>query len=210
MHRIQRYNFCRHIRAGGKLIDAQLNAGYESSSGFLDAFSKIMGAAPCQLDQRHAALRTSYIETKLGPMIAIADAARLYLLEFLDRRGLERKIERLRIKTKAAIISGSTPPLESIAQELDRYFQGKLQTFETPWHLLGSPFQRHVWGELLRIPCGVTKSYAAQAQVIGNTKASRAVANANGANQLAIIIPCHRIINSNGALGGYGGGIWRK
>jgi AraC family transcriptional regulator of adaptative response/methylated-DNA-[protein]-cysteine methyltransferase len=111
---------------------------------------------------------------------------------------------------KAAIVPGVTEPLRSIELELKNYFEGKLKIFTTPLFLLGSPFQQRVWKELLKIPYGTTRSYAAQATSMGEPKAIRAVANANGANQLAIVIPCHRIINTNGALGGYGGGIARK
>jgi AraC family transcriptional regulator, regulatory protein of adaptative response / methylated-DNA-[protein]-cysteine methyltransferase len=200
----------KQIRAGDAVIDAQFNAGYESSSGFRDAFSKMMGAPPTQFNQHHKVLKASWLDTKLGPMIAIADEEGLCLLEFVDRRGLEREVERLRIKTKGAIIPGITEPITSITRELQSYFDGTLTEFKTPLHLLGSPFQRLVWEELMRIPYGQTRAYAAQAAAIGKHKAYRAVANANGANQLAIVIPCHRIINSNGDLGGYGGGITRK
>lgn len=198
------------IRTGDSVIDAQLNTGYESSSGFRDAFSKIMGAAPTKFTQHHKMLKASWLDTKLGPMIAIADETSLYLLEFVDRRGLELEVERLRLKTKAAIIPDVTDPIKSIKLELESYFDGKLTQFKTPLHLLGTPFQRLVWDELMRIPYGQTRSYMAQAEAIGKATAYRAVANANGANQLAIVIPCHRIINSNGDLGGYGGGIRRK
>lgn len=200
----------KQIRTGDAVIDAQLNTGYESSSGFRDAFSKIMGAAPTKFTQHHKMLKASWLDTKLGPMIAIADETSLYLLEFVDRRGLELEVERLRLKTKAAIIPGVTDPIKSITLELESYFDGKLAQFKTPLHLLGSPFQILVWNELMRIPYGQTRSYMAQAETIGKATAYRAVANANGANQLAIVIPCHRIINSNGDLGGYGGGIRRK
>jgi AraC family transcriptional regulator of adaptative response/methylated-DNA-[protein]-cysteine methyltransferase len=200
----------KQIRSGDAVIDAQLNTGYESSSGFRDAFSKIMGAAPTKFNQHHKMLKASWLDTKLGPMLAIADKAGLYLLEFVDRRGLEREVERLRLKTQAAIIPGITDPIKSITLELASYFDGRLTDFKTPLHLLGSPFQRLVWEELMRIPYGQTRSYATQADSIGKATAYRAVANANGANQLAIVIPCHRIINSNGDLGGYGGGITRK
>ena len=154
--------------------------------------------------------KASWLDTKLGPMIAIADEAGLYLLEFIERCGLEREVKRLRLRTNAAIIPGITDPIKSITLELESYFDGQLKVFKTPLNLLGSPFQRSVWEELMRIPYGNTRSYMAQASSIGKNRAYRAVANANGANQLAIIIPCHRIINSNGGLGGYGGGIARK
>ncbi len=199
----------KQIRAGEKVIDAQLNTGYESGSGFRDAFSRIMGVAPSLLGNSNI-LKAAWLDTQLGPMIAIADETTLYLLEFVDRRGLEREVERLRKRTKSAIIPGHTSPIESIAKELKLYFAGKLTAFKTPLFFLGSTFQKSVWEQLKKIPCGETRSYLQLAKEIGKPSACRAVAQANGANQFAIIIPCHRIINSNGELGGYGGGQSRK
>jgi AraC family transcriptional regulator, regulatory protein of adaptative response / methylated-DNA-[protein]-cysteine methyltransferase len=199
----------KQIRGGDAVIDAQLTTGYESSSGFRDAFSRIMGAAPTKIGHS-VILKAAWLDTPLGPMVAIADDKALYLLEFVDRRGLEREVERLRKKVKAAIIPGTTSPIHSIENELEQYFSGKLTAFKTPLHLLGSDFQKTVWQQLLQIPYGKTKSYAELAKTINKPTAFRAVANANGANQLAIIIPCHRVINTSGNLGGYGGGIARK
>ena len=169
----------------------------------------IIGTAPAKLAEQ-SILKASWLDTTLGPMIAIASDTALYLLEFVDRRGLEREIERLRDKTKSTIIPGKTDLIISIEKELALYFDGKLSHFKTPLSLLGSPFQRQVWNELLKIPPGETRSYLDIATTIGKPTACRAVALANGANQLAIIIPCHRVINANGALGGYAGGISRK
>jgi len=103
----------KQIRQGDTIIDAQLSSGYESSSGFRDAFSRIMGTAPTKLGVK-SILKASWLDTKLGPMIAIASDTALYLLEFVDRRGLEREVERLRDRTKSAIIPGQTPPISSI------------------------------------------------------------------------------------------------
>ena len=200
----------KEIRSGGAVIDAQVYIEYESSSGFRDAFSKIMGAAPSKFQEWHNILKASWIDTKLGPMLAISDDHGLYLLEFVDRRGLEREVERLRVKKKAAIIPGINDPIKEITLELHSYFEGKLKQFQTKFHLSGTIFQKNVWEELMRIPYGKTRSYMEQSEAIGRNMAYRAVANANGANQLAIIIPCHRVINNNGDLGGYGGGIIRK
>lgn len=198
-----------HIRAGDAVIDAQLAVGYESSSGFRDAFSKIMGAAPTRATA-DTILKAAWLDTRLGPMIAIANESGLLLLEFVDRRGLEREVERLRIKTKSAIVPGRTKPIDLIEKELDRYFQCGQKKFNTPIVMLGSDFQKNVWHELIKIPPGETRSYADIAKAIKQPSACRAVARANGANQLAIIIPCHRVINSDGELGGYGGGLTRK
>lgn len=199
----------KQIRKGDAVIEAQLDAGYESSSGFRDAFSRIMGTSPTKLGHHHI-LKASWLDTRLGPMIAIGDEESLYLLEFVDRRGLEREVERLRQRTKSAILPGITETIRSIETELNQYFEGKLKVFKTPLYPLGSPFQKRVWEELQRIPYGETRSYAQLATTIEKPSAFRAVANANGANQFAIVIPCHRVINSNGDLGGYGGGLPRK
>ncbi|GKU77335.1 bifunctional transcriptional activator/DNA repair enzyme AdaA [Paenibacillus sp. L3-i20] len=199
----------KNIRKGQSIIDTQLSTGYESSSGFRDAFSRIMGAAPTLLEDGKI-LRASWIDTRLGPMIAIGDEEALHLLEFVDRRGLEREVERLRKRTKSAIIPGMTGPIQSIEAELTQYFNGSLNHFKTPIHLLGSPFQKSVWEQLMNIPAGETRSYLDIAKALGKPTSFRAVAQANGANQLAIIVPCHRVINTNGDLGGYGGGITRK
>lgn len=199
----------KQIREGHMVIDAQLSSGYESGSGFRDAFSRIMGAPPSKSGS-HNALKASWIDTPLGPMLAIADDQALYLIEFVDRRGLEKEIERLRKKTKFPIVPGKPNPIKQIEKELDEYFSGKIREFKTPLCLLGSPFQKRVWEELQKIPRGETRSYAEIARAIGKPSAFRAVALANGANQFAIVVPCHRVINSNGDLGGYGGGIKRK
>ncbi|NOU70710.1 methylated-DNA--[protein]-cysteine S-methyltransferase [Paenibacillus sp. LMG 31458] len=199
----------KSIRSGEKIINTQLASGYDSSSGFRDAFSRIMGAPPTLLDDNRI-LKADWLDTQLGPMIAIADENELYLLEFVDRRGLEREIERLRKSLKAAIIPGRTEPIRSIEQELTHYFDGSLTEFKTPLRLLGSAFQQLVWEQLRQITPGETHSYADIALALGKPTAYRAVAQANGANQLAIVIPCHRVINSDGKLGGYGGGIVRK
>lgn len=155
-------------------------------------------------------LNAELVDTPLGPMIAIADDKLLYLLEFIDGRGIEREIKRLSAKTHSSLVQGKSPILTQIKTELQQYFAGELREFKTPLHLSGSPFQTSVWQELMRIPYGITRSYGQQAAALSKPTAFRAVANANGANQLAIIIPCHRIINTNGKLGGYGGGIERK
>lgn len=199
------------IRLGRPVIDAQLSAGYESSSGFRDAFARFMGAAPTALaTDKVRILKAAWIDTPLGPMVAVSDEEALYLLEFVDRRGLEREIERLRYQARAAIIPGVSKPLTSITDELRAYFDGQLISFQTPIHPMGTPFEQRVWEALGTIPLGETRSYAEIARQIGQPTAFRAVARANGANTLALMVPCHRVINTNGELGGYGGGLARK
>ncbi|MCC5792665.1 MAG: methylated-DNA--[protein]-cysteine S-methyltransferase [Legionellaceae bacterium] len=149
-------------------------------------------------------------DSPLGAMLAIADQNALYLLEFMDKPLLPATLQKFAKKHKAILVAGESPPIKHIQRELAKYFTGQLLTFHTPIHLSGSDFQRSVWQELRAIPYGETRSYAQQAQRLHKASAFRAVANANGANPLAIIVPCHRVICSNGALGGYSGGIDRK
>ncbi|WP_411348515.1 bifunctional transcriptional activator/DNA repair enzyme AdaA [Paenibacillus sp. WLX2291] len=199
----------KQIRSGQSVIDSQLYTGYESGSGFRDAFARIMGDAPTKLNEQQI-LKAAWLDTPLGPMIAIADEQALVLLEFVDRRGLEREVERLRLRTGSAIIPGMNDVIELIEQELEQYFAGTSLHFSTPIRMIGSPFQQSVWQELMQIPVGETRSYQGIALQLGRPTASRAVARANGSNQLAIIIPCHRVITSSGELGGYAGGLTRK
>ncbi|MDO7863954.1 trifunctional transcriptional activator/DNA repair protein Ada/methylated-DNA--[protein]-cysteine S-methyltransferase [Brochothrix thermosphacta] len=198
------------IRKGTRLMDAQLDSSFESSNGFRDAFTRTMGIVP-QKNKDIRLLSACWIETKLGPMLAIANDEALYLLEFVDRRGLEKEIEKLRKRQTVAIVPGTNLLLERLEQELNQYFNGELSAFETPIATeIGTPFERTVWALLRTIPSGTTTSYKALAQQLGNDKAARAVARANGANQISLLIPCHRVIQSNGEMGGYGGGVERK
>ncbi len=161
-----------------------------------------------QLNSERTLLKSSSIDTKLGPMIAIANDNELVLLEFVDRRDLERELQKL--KKRTVIMPGITNPIISIKKELTAYFDGKLQKFKTPVSLNGTNFQKKVWTALKDIPYGTTRSYSDLSQILNIRTATRAVASGIGTNQLAIIIPCHRVINKNGRLGGYSGGLRRK
>ena len=101
-------------------------------------------------------------------------------------------------------------PFSTVVEQLDAYFAGELTSFEVPLRPLGSPFQMEVWKALQTIPYGHTTSYGALARQLGNANASRAVGLANGRNPISIIVPCHRVIGSDGRLVGYGGGMPRK
>jgi AraC family transcriptional regulator, regulatory protein of adaptative response / methylated-DNA-[protein]-cysteine methyltransferase len=156
------------------------------------------------------ALSAAWIDTPLGPMMALGDEEALYLLEFMNPQRLEREVEKLRKASKSVILAGRTKILDSIEEELRRYFEGRLETFHTPIKMLGTAFQKRVWLELMKIPLGETRSYFDIAKGLDSPGAVRAVGSANGANQIAIVIPCHRVINADGKLGGYGGGLYRK
>ena len=132
------------------------------------------------------------------------------MCEFDEPRRLASQLATLQKQLSCVIEEGLTDSLTSAADELKQYFSGSLKAFKTPLKLLGTDFQKSVWHELINTPHGRTQSYQSQAGNIGSPNGFRAVANANGKNKLSIIVPCHRIINKNGNLGGFGGGLWRK
>ena len=196
------------LKKGDNVINAQLTAGYESASGFREAFTKTFGTAP-----KHSAadpLLIEWIETPMGRMIAICDDHSLYMLEFTDRKNMTRQFKKLRQMQRRAILPGRTKITDQIETELRAYFKGELTEFKTPLATSGTEFQNKTWIQLQNIPYGQTRSYADLAVMTGDPKAVRAVAGANSKNGLAIIIPCHRVIAKNGGLGGYAGGISRK
>jgi AraC family transcriptional regulator, regulatory protein of adaptative response / methylated-DNA-[protein]-cysteine methyltransferase len=197
------------ISSGGRIIDAQLESGFESASGFRAAFARLLGQSPASFSGKER-LKADWIETPLGGMIAIADRHSLHLLEFVERKALAAEIKKLQLGAKGEIGIGRYPPTEQVAEELARYFGGSGAHFSTPLTLHGTPFTKDVWTELRKIPAGETRSYSELARILGNPAAVRAVARANGANQLAIVIPCHRVIGADGSLTGYAGGLWRK
>lgn len=153
---------------------------------------------------------TSEIETPIGPMLAAASDTHLLLFEFPRRRMIETQLDRVRRAHDCDLAPGESPIFAVLRAQLDEYFRGDRREFTVPLHVPGTPFQTLVWSALQRIPCGTTTTYARLAHTIGQPNAIRAVARANGDNRLAIIIPCHRVIGSNGELVGYGGGLWRK
>jgi AraC family transcriptional regulator of adaptative response/methylated-DNA-[protein]-cysteine methyltransferase len=209
-HRASRMGLAlRTVRAGSPVIEAQLDGGYESGSGFRAAFARLFGEPPAHAERADCFL-ARWLETPLGAMLALADDAGLHLLEFTDRRGLEREILQLRKRTRRAIVPGNNQHLELIARELEEYFAGSRTSFTVTLAPHGSPFQQQVWDELRRIPPGTTRSYGEMAVRLKNPKAIRAVGRANGSNSLAIVIPCHRVIRADGTLCGYAGGLRRK
>lgn len=195
--------------SAGSVIDAQLDAGFDSPSAFRTAFAKLMGVTPGNL-ARDALLRADHIKTPLGDMIAVCDARALHLLEFADRKALPAEMKRLQKAAKGSIGIGRFGTHDQITAELQAFFDKVSDTFTTPLALHGTAFTRDVWKALQTIPAGETRSYSAVAKSIGAPQATRAVARANGANQIAIVIPCHRVIGADGSLTGYGGGLWRK
>lgn len=197
------------IRKGAKLDEVVLGHGYDSHSGFREAFARTFGTAPGQSADTDCIV-LGWLESPLGPLVAGASADGVCLLEFTERRMLEAQFATLRKRFRCALVPGENQHLLRLKEELTRYFAGSLQEFSVPLVYPGSPFERRVWDELRRIPYGATCSYEDVARRIGSPGAQRAVGRANGLNRIAIVIPCHRVVNKDGKLGGYGGGLWRK
>ncbi len=197
------------IKFGERVTEVAFENGYESLSGFGETFKKTTGFAPKESLQRQIITVTRLL-TPLGPMLAGATDEGICLLEFTDRRMLETQIKRLKKWLRAEITPGAHPFFEKLDAQLKVYFEGKLTRFDLPLAQFGTPFQRQVWSVLQEIPFGKTRSYKQQAEAVGNPAAVRAVAKANGDNGIAIIIPCHRVVGSDGKFSGYGGWLWRK
>lgn len=224
----QAYNRARRLgrafdslKRGGSVDDAALGYGWESFSGFREAFGKTFGAPPGTVTAEAGGaarevpgsrdfVRLGWIETPLGPMVAGAVDEGLCLLEFSDRRMLETQLDTLRSRFRLTLSPSESPHFELLRRELSAYFAGSLREFTVPAVLRGTPFQERVWRGLLEVPHGSTVSYAALAERIGVPGASRAVGHANGLNRIALVVPCHRVVNADGRVGGYGGGLWRK
>ena len=197
------------LHAGAPTIDAGMDAGFESDSGFREAFARVFGDTPGRAREK-ALLTATWIESPLGPMLAIAGDEGLELLEFVDRRALETELRALRVKLGSTIVPGEHPILKKTAQQMREYFAGTRREFDIPLKQRGSAFQLAAWNALCEIPYGETRSYSDMARRVGSPGAVRAIGRVNGQNQIAIIVPCHRVIRSDGALCGYGGGKWRK
>lgn len=159
-------------------------------------------------------LKSQKIHTPLGTVLAVADEDFLYVLTFqhqIQKEGLPCFLGKDIQNQQVAIVQGTSPPLKHIKQELKAYFSGTLKDFKTPSAFLGgSVFQKRVWDTLKTIPWGETRSYAQIALSLGSPGSYRAVGQANGANPLVLLIPCHRVINANKSLGGYSAGLSRK
>jgi AraC family transcriptional regulator of adaptative response/methylated-DNA-[protein]-cysteine methyltransferase len=199
----------RALHDGAPTLDAGLEAGFESDSGFREAFARVFGETPG--DARDIPLLTAtWVETPLGPMLAIAGDRGLELLEFVDRRALETELRELRRTLDGAIVPGDHPVLRQTRQQLTEYFGGRRREFTIPLNQRGSEFQLKAWQALCRIPYGQTRSYSDMARDVGSPAAVRAIGRVNGQNRIAIVVPCHRVIRADGTLCGYGGGRWRK
>jgi methylated-DNA-[protein]-cysteine S-methyltransferase len=152
-------------------------------------------------------INIQYCKTKIGELILGSFEGKLCLLDFRYRKMRKTVDERIKKGLNAKFAENNTEIIEKTLAELDEYFHGNRKEFDVPLIMVGTDFQKRVWEALLRVPFGTTSTYLQLAKNIKNEKAVRAVASANGANSMSIIIPCHRIIGSNGKLVGYAGGL---
>jgi AraC family transcriptional regulator of adaptative response/methylated-DNA-[protein]-cysteine methyltransferase len=209
-HRARRMGLAfSQVRQGGRVDEARNGSGFESESGFREAFTRIFGEPPTNA-KSSAPLLAERIDTPLGAMIAVADDEGLRLLEFIDRRATERELSTLRKRLRTNVVPGKHRHLEAVRSQLADYFSGKDLKFNIPLAPVGSPFQLRAWKILQSISAGEKRSYSWMAKRLGDENARRAVGRANGTNMISIIIPCHRVIRADGTLCGYGGGLWRK
>lgn len=155
-------------------------------------------------------IATTVIVTPIGKMFAASTNKGICMLTFYNEKTVQKQIDKLKKFFDADIMSAHNNYFDKLKKELEEYFEGKREVFEVPLQLLGTPFQQKVWNILQAIPYGNTISYQEQATLINNPKATRAVANANANNLIAIVIPCHRVIGKTGKLSGYAGGIDKK
>ena len=197
------------IKNGGALDDAVFDSGFDSHSGFRAAFERLFGKPPGQMRDTDC-IRLSWVDTPIGPMVAGATDRGICLLEFTERRMLEAQFATIRRRFDLPLLPGESDFLRQLRAQLGDYFSGARHEFTVPLVYPGTPFEQEVWTELLRIPYGETRSYEELARTLGRPGASRAVGRANGMNRIAIVIPCHRVVNKDRNLCGYGGGLWRK
>lgn len=197
------------VQVGDRVSRAAFEVGYDSLSGFQEAFRRYFGDAPTRLEGA-TVVHVDRIATPLGPMLVGVTDEALCLLEFVDRRMLPTQIQRIRKRLGAVFVQGGNAVTARVAEAVEAYFDGDVDAFDVPVALCGTDFQKEVWNALAEIPSGETRSYAEIAERIGRPKAVRAVGRANGMNAIAIAIPCHRVVGADGRLTGYGGGLWRK
>lgn len=206
--RMQRINVAlQELKAGRSTTDVAFDSGYDSLSGFGYTCKKLTGSAP---SMRSQVILIHRFTTPLGPMFVCATDRGICLLEFVDRRALETEFSDLQRLFNASIIAGENSHTRLAEKEIGEYFASQRQHFSVALDTPGSEFQRSVWQGLQKISYGQTTNYQTVAIDTGKPTATRAVASACGANRVAIIIPCHRVIGKNDSMTGYGGGIARK
>lgn len=202
-------NAAVHIKKGKDVTTTAIQNGYESISGFESAARRAFGTTARRVATVHPVFSRT-INSPVGPLLLGASDDGLSILSFSEGRSVAANATRLARQLKRPVLAGTHRYLDLTEKQLAEYFAGKRRDFDLPLDYPGTPFQRAVWSALRRIPFGRTWSYEQLARAVGRPGAQRAVGTANGSNRIAIIIPCHRVVNKSGKIGGYGGGVWRK
>lgn len=199
----------RRLRNGEPLDRVIVDSAWNSHSGFRDAFARLAGKSPGRARQQEPIAVATW-NSPVGPLLAAAVDRGVCLLEFSDPSRVEASATRLTRWFGGPLVADTHPHLTQLFAELEEYFQGRRREFTVRLVIRGTDFEQATWKALQRIPYGETCSYADIARAIDNPHAVRAVGSANGRNRIAIVIPCHRVVNADGRMGGYGGGLWRK
>lgn len=207
MYRIN--NAFKELKDSHSSTRTAFDSGYDSLSGFGYTYKKLIGKSPANSRDRNVIL-IDRLTTPLGPMFVCATERGICLLEFTDRKMLETEFKDLQKRLNAVILSGENSHTKQLKKELGEYFEGNRKDFNISLEMPGTVFQKEVWNMLRQIPYGQTSTYDEQALALSNKNRVRAVARANGMNRVSILIPCHRVIGTDGSLTGYGGGIPRK
>jgi AraC family transcriptional regulator of adaptative response/methylated-DNA-[protein]-cysteine methyltransferase len=194
------------LKANGRVTDAVYDAGYQSPSGFYDDAKERLGMTPSAWRDggRGETIRWTTFDSPLGQMLIAATSKGICRLTFDDSDASLRRL------FPNATILGDEGGLKALVEGALAAIERPLAMPDLPIDVAGTAFQEAVWRELRKIPAGETRSYAEIAAAIGAPRAVRAVGSANGDNHVCVLIPCHRVIRSDGSLGGYGGGIDRK
>ncbi|BDD03157.1 bifunctional transcriptional activator/DNA repair enzyme AdaA [Aureibacter tunicatorum] len=197
----------QELHQGEKVDQSAFGIGYESLSGFGYLCKTLTGKSPKEISS-HKVINMDRISTPLGHMIiGVVDGA-VCLLEFADRRMLEKQLFKIQSKLNAVILKGKNDMIDKAKIELLDYFEGKRCRFDLPLAELGNEMDKRVWKALREIPAGQTKTYSSIAKQLGISEKS--VRKSNGENALAILTPCHRLLSDQGEHVGYGGGLARK
>lgn len=200
-----------------KSLNLNSTASQMTNTNNRSEFDKILLDFEKKNPNNNNELTAAVIDTPIGELLTVGNEKYIYLLQVLRKELMYSSLKRVTDHTKSYIISGRTKPIDLLERELKDYFNGTLEVFTTPIQMFGTDFQIQVWNELKKIPFGKQISYAQLAENVqavrpksSSSAPVRAVGTANGANRIMIVVPCHRVINKNGKLGGFSCGIERK
>lgn len=208
--RMLRINYAfTNIKKGNSITHAAFESGYESLSGFNESYRSLFGESASKSKNR-SVINVLRFSSPIGSIIACATEKGLCFLGFIGQKKIEKQLDEIQNQFNAIILPGKNVHLTKAKKEIDEYFNAERKIFSVTLDIVGSDFRKEVWNELLTIPYGKTTSYKEQSMAMNKIKAVRAVASANGANKISLIIPCHRVIGSNGTLTGYASGLHKK